>query len=556
MRNQTKRRKVTAFTLVELLVVIVIISILMAFILVVAMDGVRRAEEKATQALIIKLDTAVNDRLEALLETTVDPTQGHRYLATAWNVDYRTGNPVGISSQARAQLLARFDQLKSELPDVFFVVPPTGANYNPGADFYPLNFAAVAYPPKTPGITPFANFILPLGWAAPNASQGAAFPWGDAHVITPILGGPILPDPGIGIFGASYAAAAGLKKNLGYSTIGFDGRDNNGDGLIDDLLEGCTDPSTSAIDPVRTAQIDQNLKKHTHNTARSEMLYALLVEGLSPMGSFLNRDDFTDKEVQDTDGDGMPEFVDAWGNPLQFYRWPIQYTSINDTQRGYLPYASAVQSRQQDPLDPNQLLVAPAWWSGGANLIASLDPDFQFANTAGMSGFAFYFHNTFHSLLDMYAVNPPTAQTFGILWDRSGAQNVPPLYPRRAYYSRFLIASAGLDKNLGIGQLGVDYSLLDVNWGLNAPLTGAMPIYNVAAAPFTSQNLILIENAAAPLAPFRNFPYAETQGGPPGAGDTAQMQAIKNYLQSDLGENVGGDDITNHNLMTGGGGVR
>ncbi len=58
----------------------------------------------------------------------------------------------------------------------------------------------------------------------------------------------------------------------------------------------------------------------------------MLVEGQGPLGSAFKREDFTDREVRDTDGDGLPEFVDAWGEPLQFYRWPIFYHS--DLQRG------------------------------------------------------------------------------------------------------------------------------------------------------------------------------------------------------------------------------
>ena len=27
-------------------------------------------------------------------------------------------------------------------------------------------------------------------------------------------------------------------------------------------------------------------------------------------------------EIVDTDGDGLMEIVDAWGQPLRFYRWP------------------------------------------------------------------------------------------------------------------------------------------------------------------------------------------------------------------------------------------
>src|SRR4051795_13405229 len=40
------------FTLVELLAVMVIIGIILAFILTAAMDSIRRAEERATQSLI------------------------------------------------------------------------------------------------------------------------------------------------------------------------------------------------------------------------------------------------------------------------------------------------------------------------------------------------------------------------------------------------------------------------------------------------------------------------------------------------------------------------
>ena len=128
--------------------------------------------------------------------------------------------------------------------------------------------------------------------------------------------------------------------------------------------------------------MQSNLAAHQHNTARSETLYAILVEGVGPLGSVFSRDDFSDREVKDTDGDGLPEFVDAWGQPLQFFRWPLLYHT--DTQRGQVidywdytqtppdrepsscfnpPYRSVFEAREQDPLDPNQQLMAPAWWS-------------------------------------------------------------------------------------------------------------------------------------------------------------------------------------------------
>ena len=110
------------------------------------------------------------------------------------------------------------------------------------------------------------------------------------------------------------------------SPAGYDGVDNDQDGLIDDYLEGVPSGGTNS------GLVLGNLGRHVHKTARSEMLYAILVEGRGPLGSVFSRDDFTDKEVQDTDGDGLPEFVDAWGQPLQFYRWPVLFHS--DLQRG------------------------------------------------------------------------------------------------------------------------------------------------------------------------------------------------------------------------------
>ena len=152
-------------------------------------------------------------------------------------------------------------------------------------------------------------------------------------------------------YGASYSAAAGIYKNLGYLPTGYDGVDNDGDGLIDNWAEGVNAPRASTPNATVVATVQANLNAHLHNTARSETLYAILVEGVGPLGSVFSRDDFSDREVKDTDGDGLPEFVDAWGQPIQFFRWPLLYHT--DTQRGQVidywdytqtpPVASAVE---------------------------------------------------------------------------------------------------------------------------------------------------------------------------------------------------------------------
>ena len=105
---------------------------------------------------------------------------------------------------------------------------------------------------------------------------------------------------GCGCGTAGAGAAAGIYKNLGYVPQGYDGVDNNQNGLIDEYAEGAP---TAAVQ----GTVQANLANHKHITARAEVLYAILVEGRGPLGSVFNKDDFTDREVQDTDGEWCKE---------------------------------------------------------------------------------------------------------------------------------------------------------------------------------------------------------------------------------------------------------
>jgi hypothetical protein len=189
------------------------------------------------------------------------------------------------------------------------------------------------------------------------------------------------------------------------------------------------------------------------------MLYALLVEGQGLLGSTFNADDFSDREVQDTDGDGLPEFVDAWGKPLQFFRWPCLYHS--DAQRGQNygtdadsagtmmllpPYASVFESREQNPLDPGQTLMAPAWWLASQNAYYPLGT--PLAGATGASGGVGAFEMYFHRLTEpMQFVAPPTGGS-NRYWDRGGYAG---LNYRRAFFTKPLILSGGPDQQPGVG---------------------------------------------------------------------------------------------------------
>ena len=354
---------------------------------------------------------------------------------------------------------------------------------------------------------------------------------------------------GAGIFGASYPNAAALFKNMpGVQPNGFDGVDDNGNNLIDEIGEGNWNLSTLKVN-------------HTHATARSEMLYAILVEGAGPWGSVFNRDDFTDREVADTDGDGLPEFVDAWGQPLQFFRWPLLYHS--DLQRGQVilpdptvankwdllpPYQSVnstttavntagavFQERERDILDPNQQLTAPQWWSQtgvGGQLAANNASPFvgmSPAASVGASGGVQAFEHFFRRLTE------PISPGGGVIyWDRGGS------FARRAYYSKFLILSGGPDRQPGVflysdadmaslGDTAASFLIANEN---NA-LPFALDLFGGGTAGFTSTVTI-------PAGTGGGFPFfTNVSSGDPTHPSTYDLQQSSK------------DDISNHTLQSG-----
>ena len=164
------------FTLIELGAVMAIIGILVSFILVASASGVRRAEERATQGLISKLDLGVTDRLDALIPLSVTPNGGHRWLAAvqpaAGLLPMGTDVPWGLESDDRARAIAKFDLIRAEMPDVFVVSPTilSTGTLDVTRDLYPMNFAAQPFPKDLAGgfgyAAPDDAYLLPLGHMA------------------------------------------------------------------------------------------------------------------------------------------------------------------------------------------------------------------------------------------------------------------------------------------------------------------------------------------------------------------------------------------------------
>jgi prepilin-type N-terminal cleavage/methylation domain-containing protein len=91
---------------------------------------------------------------------------------------------------------------------------------------------------------------------------------------------------------------------------------------------------------------DVNGDQITGNMARdnqsAECLYLTIMYAT---GEGEARTHFLPQDIGDTDGDGAPEFLDGWGNPIFFVRWPAGFVSNS-------PLMTGDPEVDHDPFDP------------------------------------------------------------------------------------------------------------------------------------------------------------------------------------------------------------
>ncbi len=92
--------------------------------------------------------------------------------------------------------------------------------------------------------------------------------------------------------------------------------------------------------------------------SHAECLYLIVMTGTSSA-----REQFSESEIGDTDGDGLMEFLDGWGKPIYFLRWAPGFTSESTIQSGD-------PVNDHDPLDvrnvdPPAFRLVPLIYSGG-----------------------------------------------------------------------------------------------------------------------------------------------------------------------------------------------
>jgi type II secretory pathway pseudopilin PulG len=115
---------------------------------------------------------------------------------------------------------------------------------------------------------------------------------------------------------------------------------------------------------------------HQASTEPAALLYLALRQ--ARRGETFDTASLGSAAIRDTDGDGLQELVDAWGTPLSFYRFPTGFAEFQ-----------GVPNRIRDPMDPQGLLLDPAWltFNSGANRIAF---ESQFHPVMNANGSSFY----------------------------------------------------------------------------------------------------------------------------------------------------------------------
>lgn len=145
------------------------------------------------------------------------------------------------------------------------------------------------------------------------------------------------------------------------------GDDSNSNGLPDVVEQKIAIPNARAtlvmkniannvlpVEPTSSqiqALVDARWNMHQNQSESSELLYYTLVVSATFGSSPVDADQFSAFEVQDTDEDGLPEFVDAWGQPLRFYRWPTRLIDP-DAPSPFSPDFS-------NPNDPTEVDLTP-----------------------------------------------------------------------------------------------------------------------------------------------------------------------------------------------------
>jgi hypothetical protein len=237
--------------------------------------------------------------------------------------------------------------------------------------------------------------------------------------------------------------------------------DNDNNGLPDILVAriaaaaakqqliagGTAAPTTAQIQ----TQVNTNWAKHRPETESSELLYFALILSGSYGSSAVDADRFTRDEVVDTDGDGLPEFVDSWGQPLRFYRWP---TRLMDTDPP-VPFSPVLDN----PNDATDVLVVSGSTTIGRREVTTLERQVADIMMKGLPPAPSVLPSSALPR-DLLLTDPddPVGRLYSEMERLNGANGMPNFglefneanYHTPETYHAPLIVSAGPDEDLGL----------------------------------------------------------------------------------------------------------
>ena len=297
-KYQKKKMKKSGFTLLELLIVIGLIATLMTLSVVVMSGFLTTAEVEATSATIQKTFRLLEQRTDAFDRSF----KGSRKQLEISRIRFLLARQelFGVSEES-IEILAKKAAYRFEFPQRMVERTTIGEDINSNGIL-------------DSGEDINSNGVLD---GLDNVPNGAAY-----------------PNLAVG----QTASVPGMPFSI-YDKIAYP------IALQQLIKEGNATPTSDLVN----ARVTLNWSRHQTATESAELLYYTLVYSTSYGSAAVDSDRFTNAEVRDTDGDGLPEFVDAWEQPLRCYRWP---TRLIDTHPP-VPFQPVLS----DPNDATDVII-------------------------------------------------------------------------------------------------------------------------------------------------------------------------------------------------------
>lgn len=267
------KRKPTAFTLVEILMVMAVMSAMAAMLVVAAQDVTRTARLARTRSIIAAIDSVIQEQYESYRYRPL-PVEIPNVFQPDANDASVIGYDVLASEAARVRLIMIRDLQRMEMPDRFADIvenPPT--------------IVAAASPVKEDS----SGLIIGTR-DRPADRKPFAVTW-----------------------------YGGEQNNVPAKLAAYRDR-----AIVRDPESG----NSYRLDVV-LASNNLDLKDLVYQNQSAECLYLIMASTF--VGGSSAIDSIPDGNIGDTDEDGLLEILDGWGRPLGFIRWPVGFVDPDST---------------------------------------------------------------------------------------------------------------------------------------------------------------------------------------------------------------------------------